>query len=91
MRNRAEGLLVDLQTWNPEQYKKLMRKGHKKALEEMAELIAQNQEHAHQMKQAILEQMSAGKPKTPQEARQDEALARMIAQEMAQEEISNLY
>ena len=86
---QAKALLTDIATWNPERYEELMQKGEQAALEEMAELVSENKQHCHEMKQTILEQM--GKAESPEDAAQKEWAARMIAQEMAQEELSHLY
>lgn len=88
-RARAKALLVDIATWNPERYQELMKNGEEAALKELLPLLEANRNHAHEMKQAILEQM--GEAETPEEAAGNEWAARMIAQEMAQEAISNLY
>ena len=86
---KAKALLLDIATRNPERYEELMKSGEKSAIEEMSKLVEANQEHSHEMKQTILEQM--GKPESPEDAAQKEWAARMIAQEMAQEELSHLY
>lgn len=86
---KAKALLLDIATWNPERYEELMKMGEEKAIEEMGEIVSENHRHSHEMKRTILAQM--GEPESPEDAAQKEWAARMIAQEMAQEELRHLY
>ena len=87
---RAEGLLEDIKFGNPSYANQLMKKhGRKGTIKFLKEILDNNDKLKANLEKTLLEQM----PKThdPYQYRVQELQAHELAQEMAQEELRQLY
>ena len=87
---RAQGLMTDIETWNPQYARELTRKhGRKGAIKFLMRILDNNDRLEKALEQEILRQM----PKTtdPFKRMTQEAQAHELATELAYEEIRALY
>ena len=87
---RAEALMVDIETWNPTYAQELTKEhGKKGAIKFLKKFLDNNDRTKENLKKTLLEQM----PKTndPYQYRVQELQAEELATEMAQEEVRELY
>ena len=87
---RAQGLMMDIETWNPNYAQELTRKrGHKGVIKFLMRILDNNDKMKAELEQEILRQMP--KATDPFKRMTQEAQAHELATEPAYEEIRALY
>ena len=88
-KKRARDLAEDIQEMNPQRWEELKKQGN--PLEQLEKILDLNDKKKERIHQQIIEDRREEWNGNPIRRMQIDQEAEMIAQEMAQEEISNLY